>query len=167
MLDLQKTKAVLTSPWDVIEISLFDSALVKFIGCFTQAHGRHLLLVDQVYKGCIYEKSEFKYFDSMRNKHVVHDENNFYTVNLLVYLDASDQAVRLNGLMARLVPQVEVVSRLRHLVQVAKKYCDDQIKKVTARLLDEVRALSVEERKAMPSYSHVVGPFDVSAPRKR
>jgi len=60
----------------VVRNALWESAIVHFSKCFGGSKARFQLSAEKIYKG---EPPEamiaFNYFKSLRNKHVVHDEN--------------------------------------------------------------------------------------------
>ncbi len=60
---------------DVTREALWRSAIVHFIKCFTPSKSRSGLNPKNVYKGIRRALPAFEYFDSLRNKHMIHDEN--------------------------------------------------------------------------------------------
>ncbi len=61
----------------VLRQALWRSAIVHFIKCFGQSESRFSLNPKKVYKGDIGAFEPFAYFESLRNKHLVHDENSY------------------------------------------------------------------------------------------
>jgi len=61
----------------VVRQALWQSAIVHFIKCFGQSESRFSLDPKSVYKGDTGAFEPYKYFDSLRNKHLVHDENSY------------------------------------------------------------------------------------------
>lgn len=61
----------------VLREALWRSAVVHFIKCFGQSESRFSLDPKQVYKGDPGAFEPFKYLASLRNKHLVHDENSY------------------------------------------------------------------------------------------
>ena len=57
--------------------ALWRSAIVHFIKCFGQSESRFSLDLKNVYKGDTGAFEPFEYFQSLRNKHLVHDENSY------------------------------------------------------------------------------------------
>lgn len=61
----------------VLRQALWRSAIVHFIKCFGQSESRFSLDAKKVYKGDPGAAEPFAFFESLRNKHLVHDENSF------------------------------------------------------------------------------------------
>jgi len=61
----------------VVRQALWRSAIVHFIKCFGQSDSRFSLDAKKVYKGDSGAPEPFAFFESLRNKHLVHDENSF------------------------------------------------------------------------------------------
>lgn len=62
----------------VIRESLWRSAIIHFLKCFGNSKARFRLTTDEVLRGEPPEAIEaFKYFKSLRDKHLVHDENSY------------------------------------------------------------------------------------------
>ncbi|WP_310463422.1 hypothetical protein [Sphaerotilus sp.] len=57
--------------------ALWHSAIVHFIKCFGQSESRFSLDAKVVYKADPGAFEPYKYFDSLRNKNLVHDENSY------------------------------------------------------------------------------------------
>jgi hypothetical protein len=56
---------------------LWRSAIVHFMKCFGRSESRFSLDAKQVYKEDAGASEPFEFFESLRNKHLVHDENSF------------------------------------------------------------------------------------------
>jgi hypothetical protein len=56
---------------------LWQAAIVHYMKCFGQSESRFSLNPKAVYKGDAGAFEPYKYFDSLRNKNLVHDENSF------------------------------------------------------------------------------------------
>src|SRR5258708_757937 len=56
---------------------LWQAAIVHYIKCFGQSESRFSLNPKTVYKGDAGAFEPYKYFDSLRNKNLVHDENSY------------------------------------------------------------------------------------------
>ncbi len=62
---------------DVLRQALWRSAVVHYIKCFGGNESRFSLVAQKVYKDDEGAVEPYKYFDSLRNKHLVHDENSY------------------------------------------------------------------------------------------
>ena len=56
---------------------LCQSALIRFIKCFGQSKSRFSLDPKVIYKDDIGAQEAYKFFSSLRNKNIVHDENSY------------------------------------------------------------------------------------------
>ncbi len=61
----------------VLRQALWRSAVVHYIKCFGSNESRFSLDSRNVYKGDSGAVEPYKYFDSLRNKHLIHDENSY------------------------------------------------------------------------------------------
>ena len=61
----------------VLRQALWRSSVVHYIKCFGRHGSRFSLVRQKVYKGDPGAIEPFEYFDSLRNKHLVHDENSY------------------------------------------------------------------------------------------
>ncbi len=73
---LEKINAVPEEPY-VLRQALWRSAVVHFIKCFGANESRFSLDPKKVYKGGSGAIEPYNYFDSLRNKHLAHDENSY------------------------------------------------------------------------------------------
>lgn len=61
----------------VVRQAPWRAAIVHFMKCFGQSESRFSLDAKRVYKGDAGASEPFEFFESLRNKHLVHDENSF------------------------------------------------------------------------------------------
>jgi hypothetical protein len=61
----------------ILRQALWRSAVVHYVKCFSENESRFSLDPSTVYKGDSGAMEPYKYFDSLRNKHLVHDENSY------------------------------------------------------------------------------------------
>lgn len=61
----------------VVRQALWQSAIIHFMKCFGKSESRFGLDANKVYKGDAGASEPFEFFESLRNKHIVHDENSF------------------------------------------------------------------------------------------
>jgi hypothetical protein len=76
---LECLEAINHQPEDayVVRQALWRSAIVHFMKCSGGSESRFSLDAKKVYKGDGGAFEPFKFFESLRNKHLVHDENSF------------------------------------------------------------------------------------------
>lgn len=73
---LEQINKVPEQPY-VIRQALWRSAVVHYMKCFGGNESRFSLVAQKVYRGDEGAMEPYKYFDSLRNKHLVHDENSY------------------------------------------------------------------------------------------
>jgi hypothetical protein len=61
----------------ILRQALWRSAVVHLVKCFGASESRFSLDSRVVYKGDAEGVEQYKYFESLRNKHLVHDENSY------------------------------------------------------------------------------------------
>ncbi len=76
LLCLEEINRVPEDPY-VLRQALWRSAVVHFVKCFGASEARFSLDPKVAYKGDAEGVEQYKYFDSLRNKHLVHDENSY------------------------------------------------------------------------------------------
>jgi hypothetical protein len=72
-------EAINTAPEDpyVVRQALWRSAVVHYVKCFGASESRFSLDAKVVYSSDPEGREQYAYFDSLRNKHLVHDENSY------------------------------------------------------------------------------------------
>lgn len=73
---LEQINKVPVQPY-VLRQALWRSAVVHYIKCFGGNESRFSLVPQKVYRGDAEAMEPYKYFNSLRNKHLVHDENSY------------------------------------------------------------------------------------------
>lgn len=61
----------------VLREALWQAAIIRYIKCFGKNESRFSLDSKTIYKANTGALEAFKYFDSLRNKHLAHDENSY------------------------------------------------------------------------------------------
>ncbi len=138
---------------DVLARSAFIAAMVKYVGCFKASVRRPLVAND------IYGQSEgalrvFEYFDNLRNKHVLHDVNNYTT-------SQTGLVVRPTSTEARVIDAFSIVSnfaidedhtrQLRQLIDFALAYVDGAAENKAQEVVGIGRLMSDGEIDALPN----------------
>jgi hypothetical protein len=73
----------------LIAEGLWTGALVRYFKCFGQSESRSKLSIHKILRGVPVEAMEaFAYFEHLRNKNIVHDENAFSQSNIGVIVNA-------------------------------------------------------------------------------
>lgn len=71
---LEQINGLPRKPYELPQ-ALWRSAVIHYLKCFGQNESRFSLSVKKVYKGNNAAIEPYNYFSSLRNKHIVHDEN--------------------------------------------------------------------------------------------
>lgn len=85
---------IVEQPW-VLRQTLWRSAIIHFIKCFGESKSRFSLDAKKVYKGDPGAFEPFRYFYSLRNKHLVHDENSYAQCLPGAVLNKKDMACKI------------------------------------------------------------------------
>lgn len=67
--------------------------LTKFMGCFKKSKSRLCLKKEKVFKGNIEAMNAFNYFEALRDKHIVHDENSLNVITVGVVLGEGSEVI--------------------------------------------------------------------------
>jgi hypothetical protein len=72
---LETLREINSASSEVVTRALWHIAIITFIKCFVGGSARIRLDEKRIFKGTAMQV--FRYFDALRNKHVVHDENSY------------------------------------------------------------------------------------------
>ncbi len=113
---------------EVLSRSLWDSALVAYIRCFTSGK-RKTRLDPSLFQHLPGEPIEtHQYYKDTRDKHIAHPVNAFEEVKIGVILSEKNEVLGVGHLYARrLCDEKEGVNQLGLMAQVAKKYVQEKI----------------------------------------
>lgn len=144
--------------WDrdtstVLAKSAFIAAIVKFVGCFKASVRRPLVAND------IYGQSEdalrvFKYFDNLRNKHVVHDVNNYtqsQTGLIINPTSTEPRVIKAFSFVTNFAIDEEHTQQLRQLIDVALDHVAEAAERKAQEVVEIGRQMSDKEIDALPS----------------
>ena len=131
--------------------AIFIAILVKFYSCFTSAKSyRFPLSENTIYKKTPHALENFTFVKNLRNKHVVHDENNCNSSTTCAVFDENNLLIDIVSINARYYPGFDFYQNLFELIEDARKYVSDQIIQALSRLFDEVKAVSADECSQWP-----------------
>lgn len=152
--------------------ALWESAIVHFIKCFGGSESRFSLNAAQVYKGDVGALQAFAYFDSLRNKHLVHDDNSYTQCLVGAVLnkrEVSPQIAKIiaSSIVASVLGQ-ENYQNLHLLATQARTWIVTQFDGLADVLTQELEAKAYEELLAMPEITYTApGTSDVHTTRPR
>jgi hypothetical protein len=139
-------------PSNDLSRALWICALTKFYSCFGNSGSRAELNPKKVYAGSPDALKAFHYYKHIRNKNVVHDENNYAYATTGVVLGSGGDVEDILSLQAQIMTDNrENGQNLYNLVDAARKYVSSQVNAILAKAFAEAHALSPEQRKALPA----------------
>lgn len=139
--------------------ALWRSAVVHFLKCYGDSGARSQLSEKKVLRGEPPEAMEvFQYFKSLRNKHVVHDENPYSQSLPGAILNNRDQPHKIEKIIALSVVaetlEQETYSNLRLLVEKSLAWVHKEFDRLCNTLTSDLEARSYDELLRMPSVEY-------------
>jgi len=149
---------------------LWDSAIVHFIKCFGQSDSRFSLDSNIVYKSDPAAFEPYRYFDSLRNKNLVHDENSYMQGLPGAVLNKKGMDYKIAKIVCLSVVGEtlgqENYQNLHLLATRAREWVVAQFDELCNILTRELEPKSYEELLAMEGITYTVpGADDVHKPR--
>jgi hypothetical protein len=145
----------------IYRLALWIAVLTKFFSCFRGSKARRKLDDEhKIYGSNPKALADFELLKDLRNKHIVHDQNNLYAAEAFAWLEP-DGDVRHVGTMvfaARIDPTL--VAAMGDLVERAQEYIQIAIGEAGEALLAEVQAMTPEARAALPKGIHILFPTE-------
>lgn len=141
---------------DVLRTALWNSAVVHYAKCFGDSNKRFQLQPPQVHKGCPSEtRLAFEFFKSLRNKHIVHDENAYKQSAVGAIINAGNKPFKVEKVVAlSLTFQVhspENVRNLRLLTQRALDWVAAQFDECAELISAQLEKVPYTELAARPA----------------
>lgn len=154
----------------VLRQALWRSAIVHFIKCFGQSEARFSLDPKQVYKGDSEAFEPYEYFQSLRNKHLVHDENSYAQClpGAVLNKKGMDHKIAKIVCLSMIGDTLgqENYSNLHLLVTRAREWVIAQFDELCAILTSEFESKSYDELLALDGITYTApGPDDVHKAR--
>jgi len=146
--------------------ALWRSAVVHFIKCFGQSESRFSLDPKKVYKGNAGAFEPYEYFESLRNKHLVHDENSFAQClpGAVLNSDGMDHKIAKIVCLSVIGDTLsqENYSNLHLLITLARDWAVAQFDELCDVLIAELEPKSYEELLVLDGITYTApGPEDV------
>ncbi len=137
-------------PPSVAAEALWIAAITKFFSCFGSG-GRAQLNASAVFKAMPDARTAFEYYRSLRNKHVVHDENNLNYAVAGVALRADGSVCDVISLhVATLNYEREVLQTLYNLIAHVQGYVGRKIDEVHKACFAALEVMDPQQRLALP-----------------
>lgn len=143
----------------VVRESLWNSAITKFFKCFKSSKSRTKLSKEEVYAGQNDAIEALHYFESLRDKHLVHDENAYSQAHIGAILNNSDAERKVADIVssvfsAHTLDQSHWGS-FHKLVSYAREWVLKQIEDLHNQLAEEYEQRPYEELIDMESVQYV------------
>ncbi|MHB8069714.1 MAG: hypothetical protein ACYDIC_17615 [Desulfobaccales bacterium] len=139
---------------------LWRSAIVHFLKCFGNSRARSQLSSKKVYKGDIQGLEIFAYFESLRNKHVIHDENSYAQCIPGAVLNKREHPYKIEKIvcLSQIVETLmqENYSNLHLLIQKAKVWAVSEFDKLCEILTKELEAESYDDLYSREGITYIV-----------
>jgi len=137
--------------------ALWTAILTKFFSCFGDSKARAALHPTKVYKGIPDALTAFRFFENIRNKHVVHDENNYRLSTTAVVLgDNSEVQDILSFAVDSFYRNEETSQTLYNLIDRTRKFVESEIASTLKKIFTEVNTMTPSEREQLPELSYRV-----------
>lgn len=140
----------------VIREALWRSAIVHFFKCFGDSGSRFQISADKVLKGEVSEAMvAFNYFKSLRNKHMVHDENSYSQSLPGAIVNNGSKSYKVEKIVCFATNAVTLVpenySNLKLLIEKAHAWVVAEFDRLCDILTEELEATPHEQLLSLPS----------------
>ena len=93
----------------------------------------------------------FWYYQNMRNKNIVHDENNYSYANTGIVLGPASEVQDILSMQCEaMTDDAEHGQNMYNLIDAALKHVTGEVTTILSRAFKEANALSSQQRKALP-----------------
>jgi hypothetical protein len=166
---LETINSTPSEPWILREV-LWQAAIVSFVKCFGQSKSRFSLNHKDIYKADVGAVKAYKFFLSLRNKHIVHDENSYTQSIPGAVLNKDGMGHKIAKIIFFSATGItlgqEQYSNLKLLATDARKWVISQFDEGCDILTAELEARPYNELLAMEGMTYTVPPADdVHKPR--
>ncbi|MCH8848509.1 MAG: hypothetical protein IIC32_06000 [Chloroflexi bacterium] len=151
----------------IVREALWHSAVIHFVKCFQSSAGRrYKLRFKAVYKGDSGAKEPFEYFQSLRNKNIVHDENGYSQCLPGAVLNGPDAELKVPKVIFMTVVASTLGqddwSNLHMLATRARDWISGSVDELSDAITEELNQLTYEELDGRPALEYSKpGPDDL------
>jgi hypothetical protein len=159
---------------DITCQALWHSALVATYKCFGNSNARSSLKRDVIYTDAA-QRDTFNYWRNLRNKNIVHDENDVTQSHVVAVLRRREYAPKIDNMyvisLVGLTVCAENSAKLRGLVDTAREWVRAETDKLRQEVMAELNAMTYEDVDALPpvnipdSTNESVGRTRISPPK--
>lgn len=139
---------------EIVRSALWRSAIIYFIKCFKSSAARSQLQRNSVYLGDEIAKEVFAFFDHIRNKHIVHDENALISATCGAAINGGNKPFKVEKILA-LSMRGEVLgqenfSNLHLLITTAMKWVTQKFDFLCDQITEDLEREPIEKLLARP-----------------
>jgi hypothetical protein len=144
---------------DVLREALWRSAIVHFMKCFGGSKARFRMTTDDVLRGDPPEAMDaFKYFKSLRDKHLVHDENSYAQSIPGAVLNDGSKSHKVEKIVCLSASSVTLdqgsFSNLKLLISSARSWVIQEFDGLCVKLTDALEKETYEGLMARPDMTY-------------
>lgn len=143
-----------------LSLALWISVITKFMSCFQYSKARPPLDPQNVFGANSTTLQDFQLIRAMRDKHVVHDENSHYNAAAFAWIKPNGDVYGVGPMIAVARIDPTLVEKIRNLVARAQDYIQNEMEEAGKELLDQVQAMSLDERTTLPKGVYFVLPSE-------
>ena len=144
-------KAYREAKEDDLADAIFLSCISKFISCFQTNKGRSSLDQKVIFREHVKLLDTFQYYNDIRNKHLIHDENKFFQAKTIALLDSHSIVLDVRVLVHHQLPRpdehlIELIAAIEHVIAWVQR----KMKELADELFTLVQSMRSYERMALP-----------------
>lgn len=128
---------------DVVETALWHAAIVHFCKCFGTSASRARLSPDKIFPSGE-ARDAYAYLDRLRNRHLVHDENDYSQALTGAVIGPESRASNVQDVLALSIVgktlEPGMAQNLINLVMLALRYVEEQVDQITTVIVAELEA---------------------------
>ena len=148
--------------------AVFITIVSKLVSCFQHSKSRSKLDKNLVYGLNTELRNSFEYFENIRNKHLIHDQNNMFQCQAVALLDDEGVVLDVKTLIGHMFLRPATHSaQLRSLTRTALVHVDNKVTELCKCLMNDVSVMSPEERAKLPRPSMYEPVRDDSSKNRR
>jgi hypothetical protein len=155
----------------VVSQALWRAAVVHFMKCFGRSHARYQLDARKIFRGNASALAAFAYFEDLRDKHFVHDENSYCQAIPGAILNNGTKPYKIEkvvclDLVAETLEQ-DNYSNLYLLIKTTLLWITDKFDAICSALTAELEAESYEDLLAREAIDYKLPTIDEVGKRRK
>lgn len=149
---IQKYRSFIKTPENTLDIDVYLTAiLAKYFICFKKSKGRESLNKINIFSNNHMALQAFDYFESLRDKHIIHDENPLNLSITSIILGENNKVIDVFSLMISAhFGEDPGAENLHNLIVDTLKYVNFEIDKCLSKCFEWLNTISTEELKNYP-----------------